>query len=73
MGLAHQQQFNTLANPDGVVNDLLVSLSDRSYNSVTEATGMDVTMVWHRRQSAPSGAGRPDRLIGVLSEANSVR
>jgi len=49
------EKFNALANPDGLVNNLLVSLSDRSYDSVIQAKrqiekaietqGMDVIIV----------------------------
>jgi len=57
-----QQQYNDLANPDGVVNNLLISLSDRSYENVIaakrevekiiEATGTDVVVVMSQAERA---------------------
>ncbi len=57
-----QQQYNNLANRDGVVNNLLISLSDRSYDSVIEAkrevekiiesTGTDVIVVMSQAERA---------------------
>ncbi|MCF6263502.1 MAG: FtsX-like permease family protein [Xanthomonadales bacterium] len=56
------EKFNALANPDGLVNNLLVSLSDRSYDSVIQAkiqieqaiesTGMDVIVVMSQAERA---------------------
>ncbi len=57
-----QDQYIALANPDGVVNNLLISLLDRSYDSVInvkreiektiEATGMDVIVVQSQAERA---------------------
>jgi len=56
------EKFNALANPDGLVNNLLVSLSDRSYDSVIQAKrqiektieiqGMDVIVVMSQAERA---------------------
>lgn len=57
-----QSKYNDLANPEGMVNNLLISLSERSYDSVIaakrevekiiEATGMDVIIVQSQAENA---------------------
>ena len=57
-----QDKYNALANPDGLVNNLFLSLDDRSYQNIIaakqeveriiEATGMDVIIVMSQAERA---------------------